>query len=327
MSNNDRNNPSDASGNFQSQSNLIGTVVDIKDPEKRGRVRVRTAEDDQQKIPDDKLPWRQCLSQSAQLRGIGKFPHHNYLCGTKVMLTSLGGQGFIVTGSVGNNEKDKRNQDSTSETDNAGTPFKRFPIPKTPWVEKLIDGKWIGELKGTKDAYGLLNFLAGANYQPDQSIRKTVQDLSGIPNYLGQRLGNKPNDLNVPSFGSFPINLGNVANPQQYINQILGGKTLIPNATNILESLKKAAESGNPIAAMEAIGGIGNFLGAIKGILSQVKSASKNNDNNNPTILTLYQIYKQETNKDALDQNGNETEEYKKWLDEYLMRGIEAPSS
>lgn len=314
----DQSNPSEKYGPLASQMFVTAVVVDDKDPSQRGRIKCRILgeQDDVAKIPDDKLPWYQCITNNeSQVGGVGRFPNGNYGVGSKVIMINMGQQGFFPIGSMPNNETSKEKQDadmeSTSQTKKDKTIAKK---------EKSFGGKWHGDLEGTIQALMMLNNRMPYINVPNKNPKNLIHNMSGVPIYFGSRSGIKVQDGMFPfSFGSFPLNMADVSNPQKYIGTVLGKPgEMIPNSLSILESLKHTASSGMQVPSIASIGGMGNFLGAIMGILNMFKSAGSKEKSQKE--LTLYEIYKQETGLDALDKDKHETPEYTKWLEEYLIR-------
>lgn len=315
----DQSNPSEKQGTLSSQMFVTAVVVDNKDPNQTGRVRCRILgeQDDVGKIPDDKLPWYNCITNNQpQVGGIGSFPNGNYEVGSKIIMINMGQQGFFPIGSMPNNETDKSKQDrdmeSTSTSKRDKTKFK---------IEKAFEGKSIIDYSGTQNAMRMLNNRFNFLHTPNMNPKKAIHMMSGLPQYLGSRSGIKVPTGKPPfTIGSFAHNMGDVTNPQSFIKSKLGSKgEMIPNALSITETLKKTAAGKFQIPAITSIGGMGNFTGAISGIMSMMKQA-KSGGQTTEKELTLYEIYFQETQKNALDANKKETPEYKAWLKEYLIR-------
>lgn len=317
----DQSNPSEKYGTLASQHVVTAVVVDIKDPNETGRIKCRILgeQDDQAKIPDDKLPWYQCItSNSPQVGGVGQWPNGNYAVGSKVMLMNMGQQGFFIMGSMPNNETEKGKQDRDMES-TSKTKRQKIEAGK-PKMPVSFKGGFLGDLNGSMTAMQMLNNRLPYGHSPDANPKMNIHMQSGIPSYLGSRMGLKVPFGKPPfSIGSFAHNMGDVTNPQSYIQGKLGSMgEMIPGALSIVDNLKKTAAQGLQIPAITSIGGMGNFTGAIMGILSLIKatgSKQKSEKNN-----LFYTIYYMETYLDALDVNGNETLEFKEWLILYLIR-------
>lgn len=106
-------NPSDKDGWLQSQLISMGFVVSDNDPEKSGRMKIRICgeQDDEGKIPDEKLPWVQCVTNNQpQLKHVGSFGS-NYRIGSKVLMVNLGQQGWTILGAMPNGEQDDKKTD------------------------------------------------------------------------------------------------------------------------------------------------------------------------------------------------------------------------
>ena len=93
----------------------IAVVTDINDPKKQGRVKLLfLGKQDEKNVPDEKQSWFEVASPtgSTQHRGVGVFPPHQFVVGTRVIVTSLGdGQNKVITGSYQNYEENERDKD------------------------------------------------------------------------------------------------------------------------------------------------------------------------------------------------------------------------
>lgn len=316
-------NPSDDRGSLQYKSKVQAVVVDNKDPNESGRVKCRILgeQDDEANIPDDSLPWYQCMTSNPQVRGVGKFPAGDYEVGSKVILESIGQQEFIVVGAIPNNLQEKDVQDRDMESTKS-TRRKKLDAPKTPSITKVFEGDWLGKLESTRTALRMMNSKLRTSYQAKENPKEDLHNSSGIPEYLGRRMALKVKDGEYPTIGTFEHKRADLLNAQKYIMDTLGTKAeLIPRSLSILESLKKTARGSQNVPWDKSIGGLQNFISAVKGILDIVSFEKEGRKEKEERELTLYEIYKLETGKNALDENGNETEEYKKWLEDYLARG------
>lgn len=324
----DRSNPSDKYGSVSRQSKVIAVVVDDRDPKESGRFKCRILgdQDDTGKIPDDKLAWYACTSSgSAQMRGYGSFPPQ-YTVGSRVILENMDQQGFYVMGSAPNTLTDKSKEDRHTESTKT-TPEKQFKIPGVPSWYTLFDGaKHLDELeRTTEQALRIANGLTSSLRQNTQNKKKDIGADPTKPAYLGQGPVQWLSDMRAPqTIGTIKAMAG--TNAQQFIQGALGSQlgVMVPKSLEIVESLKKTASQGLNIPGIQAIGGMGNLMGAIQGIMSFLKQQSKNDSEPNEIINELYRIYKEETGLNALDNNGEETELYKAWEILYLAREVQA---
>lgn len=313
----------------------VGIVVDIgygeKDPKKQdGRVQIRLAEQVGSSVPDDKLQWvsvKQSPS-SPQLRGVGTFPGHSLLVGSKVELEYDSQQKLVITGVLKNDETDESKTDvhpmsrSTSNvkviTDKGLEMLRRFA------------GKMPYEFKGTRDAESFVNQLFKTNFVKGDIIG-AISKFVSIPQYQGGGKGLKSLlDPKTPlTLANFPHNAASVLNATKAAEQLLGQKgELIPNAFKMIEELKKVAQQGLNIDAIKAVGGIQNIAGAIAGIAQIAKTASAGGANQQQQDQfdleeELRRLYRLETGQDPLDEQGKETLAYIEWKITYLeTRGL-----
>lgn len=84
-----------------------GTIVDVKDPLRLGRVRIRISgvNDDKRQIPDDKLEWINTMMSNGSPSIAGSGQTHGLVVGSRVLLLNLtndrdGAVSRIVMGSL-----------------------------------------------------------------------------------------------------------------------------------------------------------------------------------------------------------------------------------
>jgi hypothetical protein len=319
-------NPSDKEGPLASQTFQYAVVVDDKDPDESGRFKCRILgeQDDEGKIPDDKLPWVACMTNNQpQLRQVGKFPAGNYAIGSKVVMFNLGQQGWVIMGAVTNHEKPKNKADKHDES--TSTSPKLIVNILGNIFTKILGGKGLFNNKTTSDgispttqtAYSLMNGILPSvpfNDDPIKAIREQAKteakyDLRSAAKVLS----------GFKSFGNVAFNKMDMTNPTKEVARI--SQELIPNAVSMIEQLKKTAKSGQNVLASNSVGGLGNIIGAIQGVASMIKKeSSKNNTQDNANLLEeeLRRLYKELTKKEPLNEFGKETAQYIKWKQAYL---------
>jgi len=327
----DRSNPNDKYGSVQSQNQVIAIVVDDRDPDESGRFKCRILgdQDDEGLVPDDKLAWYACTgSGTAGMRGHGGFPPP-YTVGSRVILPNMDQQGYYIGASAPNTLTDKNYEDRHTE----GTSTTREDhFPKGPgdvMTNTLFDGsKHLFELeRTTKQALALANQKTTSKRKTTDNQKKGIGSDPTKPSYLDQEPVQWLSDnLNPQTIGTLKESAASMSNPQQFIQSTLGAQmgVLIPNSLDIIEKLKETAASGTNKTAIQSIGGIGNFTGAISGIMSFMKKKAKNKNVDDETINALYELYFEETGLEALDENGEETVLYQAWEILYFARGIAA---
>lgn len=250
-------------------------VVNIMDPQKSGRVQIRVVghHDDEQKIPDDKLPWVKVRNATSTPSLQTATTTHGLLPGSMVTCEAmgLGGQDWLITGTIPNDRKDDQQTihpatQGKGDTDNSHTNDQRSIVGDSTyaWHRSL---KEVFESKTTKEA----------RKQRDQAGRKSrrsaepiaeARDKSAIPQTYGIRTTSKD-----PKGGTIGVFKFQGKDPQAFIQQtIQNASAVVPNALSALQSLKKV--SGNP-TSVESIG-ISNYTS----ILSQLSKWFKSNGGN-----------------------------------------------
>ena len=318
MSLHDPSNPSDFAqglGGFAQ-----GVVISTKDPKKRGRVRIRLlgTQADKGKIPDSKLPWIPVSQLGAGFGGVGEFPP-NLRVGSKVIIGSVGGQqNGCVIGCIPNQDENKNRADQHAFVSGEDPEFYNA-MGNT--AEKRIRGGLTsptGQPTTTAHVENLLKDMGSIFFTNGKSLESVINKTK-IPDLFGGRLAAKA--LDHTGIGNVPF-VGDLLNAQKFM-QSSNAKELIPNAINMLEQLKKTAQSGQNILATASVGGLGNILGAVAGIAALVKKEKdRNNQQEQQESLEelLRRLYKEITGKEPLDEFGKETAQYIKWKEAY-MRG------
>lgn len=316
MSLHDPFNPGDTTQGLGGTSQAV--VVNVKDPKKQGRVQIRLlgTQADKGKIPDSKLVWIPVAQMGAAMKGVGEFPP-NLRVGSKVIVAALGGmQNGCVIGCIPNQEESKTTRDQH--------PFSSGENPELynaggNTAEKRVSGKSPTNQPATTDqAYGVNDKKIPGVWQEGNPLESVINKTK-IPDLFGGRLAAKA--LDHTGIGNVPF-VGDLLNAQKFM-QSSNAKELIPNAINMLEQLKKTAQSGQNILATASVGGLGNILGAVAGIAALVKKEKdRNNQQEQQESLEelLRRLYKEITGKEPLDEFGKETAQYIKWKEAY-MRG------
>lgn len=246
-----------------------GLVVNIMDPLKAGRVQIRVIGkmDDEQSIPDEKLPWVKVRNSTATPSLQTSTETHGLLPGTMVSCEAMDqdGQDWLITGTIPNDRKDDQQTihpatQGKGDTDNSHTEDQRKDTTfawKTP-LKNVFESKTTKEARKRRD-------------EDSRKSRRTAEPISesrdkaSIPNHYGKRTTSK--DPKGGSIGTFKFS-GKDA--QQYIQQTIQNKSaIVPNALNALSELKKI--KGNP-TSIQSIG-INNY----SSIISQLSSWFKNN--------------------------------------------------
>jgi len=300
----------------------IAVVTDINDPKKQGRVKLLyLGKQDDKNVPDDKQSWCEVVSpNNTQHRGVGVFPPHQFVVGTRVLVASTGQTKYVICAIQNYEDTQKEHQDMNREAQGSGNSMLVHSLPAgISALFHAFGSKYPYQYNKTKDALGFLLGKIGVNWIPggrNQSILKNIAK----PKYLDGGFGM---GKNLPfNIGSFSFNAGDMTDPVKYIQSKIGTKgEIVPNALAMAQSLKEFGQKGINVNSITSVGGIGNITGAISGIASLRSSNSKaNEDKENAEDLEaqLRQLYRDLFNKEPLNNQGLETEDYKKWKAEYL---------
>lgn len=302
-------------------------VTSIKDPNKSGRVQVQML-GDQAQVKN--LPWVVCeVSNEAQLRGMGSFPP-NYQVGSKVTC-EWNGDSIVLRGSIPNTIKDEKKdmngQAASSDPLNMiirALKKKGFSGSTRAAINKAAgfaesSWDWDGPDMAKRINEAVFNQKAYAG-----DAMQSCMDFGCSPKHLKNIFGQlKFPTLNKPfTMGSFPFD--GLNNTAKSALQTLGKNgNLIDKALEMTQSMQSFAERGNPINAMEILGGAQNFTSAIASVASLMSSLSSQmgvKKEKDSLDELLYKIYNEETGLLALDDNGNETKEFKIWREQYMLR-------
>lgn len=250
------------------QSNR-GLVVNVMDPLKSGRVQIRVVGhmDDEQSIPDEKLPWVKVRNGTSSASLQTSTTTHGLLPGSMVTCEAMGqgGQDWLITGTLPNDRKDDQQTihpatQGKGDTDNSHTDDQRKDTTfawKRP-LKNVYESKTTKEARKARDEEGRKSRRSG---EPVSESR----DKAAIPEHYGQRTTSKD-----PGGGTIGVFKFSGKDPQQFIQQTIQNKSaVVPNALNALQNLKKV--SGNP-TSVESIG-VQNYTQ----ILSQLASWFKKN--------------------------------------------------
>lgn len=238
-------------------------VVNIMDPLKSGRVQIRVVGhmDDEQSIPDEKLPWVKIRNGTNTPSLQTATATHGLLPGSMVSCEAMGegGQDWEVTGSIPNDRKDDQQSihpatQGKGDTDN----FFSDTRESSMWgwsggVQELYNNKT------TKGARALRDKASRKSKRSEDPIKKS-RDKDPVPDHYGKRTTSKD-----PKGGSIGVFKFAGADAQKFIQETIQNKSaVVPNALQALQSLKKV--TGNP-TSIDSIGA-SNY----KNILSQLSS-------------------------------------------------------
>jgi hypothetical protein len=299
-----------------------GIVVDVNDPKKLGRVKIRLSM--QHDIPVDKLPWCSVAggTDNPMFRGIGK--SHRLLKGAKVLCQQLDDQQIIITSTYGNS---KDSDDPTADNhplhkkktkeiasrdywgNDAWKDFDSSPKGVTPEDTRKVNnpgGKQTNKTEGdpVKEA--------GQNAKPPSRFEKSGKGFKAFAQ--GQ---NKHSPLSIAGFDK---NAGDLTDVVKYIKSTVGDKgELIKGSMDMIEKIHSFAKAGTITDATSSVGGAQALATAVSSVLQIAKNNSGANQSELESLLErLYRIYREITGQEPLDEDGNQTVHFKEWKDEYL---------
>lgn len=252
-------------------------VVNVQDPEQTGRVQIRIVghHDDEQQIPDNKLPWVRVMNGTTTPSLQGSSTSHGLMPGAMVAVQAYGEQDWMITGSLPNDRRDseqavhpavhgKGNTDSiwgASKNSKIQKGDGTFGWPKP--LEEIFNNKTTAGAKALREQAG-----RKGNRTKSDPIEE-AQKHSPTPSHYGFRAMGK--DLQGGSIAStmFP----GAQNAQKFIQQTIQNKSaVIPSALAALETLKKV--KGNP-TSIDSIGA-GNFAGMLQQLAALFKKSGGN---------------------------------------------------
>jgi len=237
-------------------------IVNVQDPLKKGRCQIRVVGhmDDEQCIPDDRLPWVVVRNATSSPSLQTSTTTHGLLPGTMVTCESFGdgGQDWIITGALPN-DRDDDNRSTHPATLGKGDTDNRVPT-------KDKSRGWESDpykVKDTKTAKKIRDSFKRKSKRSEEPIKASHG--ADVPAHYGKRT--TPKDPKGGTIGTFKFK-GKDA--QKFIKQTIQNKSaIIPNALSALENLKKV--KGNP-TSVDSIGAQ-NY----KSIMMQISSWFKSN--------------------------------------------------
>jgi len=305
-------NPSNFKGNLQQQNWVVATIVDVdrdSDGPKDGSVKVKFDGEHGDEMGGQDLQWvKHVVNGETQMRQHGKWPPHQYQVGERVLVMNMGQQGWMILGSTGNSEKDDQRRDMHHEADNASyMPWSDMGGEDShPWA-RIVQGKSVTELP--PDPFGQFVYEGppATPPQPEDGVASATQKTPNANKYgkrIAQRLLNKEKRVGESPYPGDP-------NATTF-SQNIGAEEQVKNAYNMIEQLKQTAQGDLNIPMPDALGGMGNIMGALASIaafMSQVQQGSKKEDKK--TIRDqIFAMYTRATGLQPLDIYGNETPTY-----------------
>jgi hypothetical protein len=234
-------------------------VVDIMDPEKTGRVKIRVVGhmDDQQAIPDDKLPWVKVGggTDTAQMQGSSKT--NGLLPGSMVSVEGTGqaGSEYSIKHALPNDRKANQNdsmpkpakgkeggggggggggQDQTHKDDDRHN-------------QQFGWGQGLQQVVENKTTQGAMKLRDNANRNQNRTAEpvKESRDKAKTPKHYGERANSKDAGKDSGTIGTFKWN--QEKNAQKDIKSNIQNKSaVVPNALDAMEQLKKVEPDSCP---------------------------------------------------------------------------------
>jgi hypothetical protein len=162
-------------------------------------------------------------------------------------------------------------------------------------------------------------YLKRANNQSyiteDGDTNDTIKN-AAIPSDFMHRMKTR-NPTKAMGFDMFS---GELKNPTKFM-QNTQHPEVVQNAYQILAALKNTGETGQNINSISAMGGATNIAGALaSGSSYQTEITQENEENEeNPLEAWLRALYRELEGLEPLDNAGNETAEYVRWRNEYIL--------
>lgn len=245
-------------------------VVNVMDPLKSGRVQIRVVGhmDDEQSIPDDKLPWVKIRNGTNTSSLQTSTTTHGLLPGSMVTCEAMGegGQDWLVTGTIPNDRKDDQ-QSIHPATQGKGDTDNFFSDTR-----ETSNWGWSG---GTSNVYNnkttqgakKIRDETGRKKQRSEDPIKKSHDKDLIPDHYGKRATSK--DSKGGTIGVFKFQ-GKDA--QSFIKQTIQNKSaIVPNALSALQNLKKVTSNPTSIQSI----GTQNYTQILQQLSKWFKSNSK----------------------------------------------------
>lgn len=323
--------PTDYSAGMAAGANVM-EVVSINDPNKSGRVLVRPCGQMEDFDDSSQMQWIPLSHMMSPNHGWGLSGLPPGLeVGSKVMCQSVGQQNWVVTSVLPNTRdpsKDNKADQHKEVSEEKSTPHSRLPggqgqtgdraqgqsIVASPATDhRGNDGKNLNP-KQVRDWIQ----RAIVKYGEDTFLKRVKIGPAPKKYYNRSKIRNEENQI-----GAFPFDKGDLKKVENFMRQF-NIPFAIPQTPSILDSLTQVGKSGGLFKAEDAVGGMSNILGAIQfaqNFLSNIQKQNKQNQKD-PLLEWLYELYRQLFKKEPLDENGKETEEYKIWKAQYLA-GLE----
>lgn len=315
--------PSDENAGTPSGTTIF-EVVDINDPDKSGRVKVRPVGSMEQYQDPNQMQWIPVsTSFFPQLKGFGISPPHNFEVGTKVIATNNGQQGWIVTNSVGNTLNDNKADTHPETRDKSPYAHNRTPGGKDKDAGDPSNGSQIasGIRMWTNMAKNVLPVIREvynkAVQHSKESPKERAKNKSPVPERFLQRAASR--NAGVKQIGNALFGKGDTKVLENYMRQ-MNVPFEVPQTAQMLDSLRATAQSGSLNFPNMSLGGNAVIAAGLASVASAISNIQKENKENeeDPLEVFLRWLYKETTKKEPLDERGKPTREYLAFKATYL---------
>lgn len=254
-----------------------GLIVNIQDPEKAGRVQVRITghHDDEQMIPDEKLPWIKVSNPTTTASLQTSTTTHGLLPGTMVALQQFGDQDWLITSTLPTDRKDSE-QTIHPATQGKGETDNIYSVQMGSYAQGG-DGthgwnKDLGQIAKTKTTREAKQLREQNGRKPRRTRDPIDESVNRSPAGGSGEKRSTSKDPKGGTIGNFKFS---GKNAQQFIQSTIQNKSaIIPNMLSAIEQLKKV--NGNP-TSIQSIGA-GNYSSIMGQLSSWFKGNSSNSD-------------------------------------------------
>jgi hypothetical protein len=319
-------NPSDENASTPG-GRFYGYIIDVKDPKKQGRVLVQPIGGGEGFKGAGECQWVTVNMTHGGRKGgaIGMSPPSAGLVPSDVVtLSTLGQQTWEVTGVVSKVDENDQTGDIHPHAKEKQTKFTNENHNSNPGEPGYTLTSYLEEwVKEAKE-----NFF-GQFGKSRRWLNAQIPAANRLGDWVqGVLRGQIPSDF---SFRKTTRNKNKAQGMEQY-KGILDDATrfmqqvqmppIFSSSFSMIQNLQNTARSGQNINHFLSVGGAQNVTTAIQQASSYFSQINKENEENekDPIKAYLYKLYREETGKEPLDENGNETEDYKAWEIEYYLK-------
>lgn len=319
-------NPSDENAGTPG-GRYYGYIIDVKDPQKQGRVLVQPIGGGEGFKEAGECQWITVnMTQGGRKGGaVGMSPPSSGLIPSDVViLSSLGQQTWEVTGVVSKVDPNDQTGDIHPHAKEKQTKFTNENHNSDPgnpgYTLTSYAEEWVKEQKESffgrfAKARRWLNSQIPANNKLGNWVQTVLQ--GQIPQDFNFR---KPTRQKTKAQGMEQYK-GILDDTTRFMQQVQM-PPIFSSSYSMIQNLQATARSGQNINHFASVGGAQNVVTAIQNAASYFTQINNQNQETEEDSIKafLYQLYREETGKEPLDENRNETEDYKLWEIEYYRK-------